>query len=174
MNTIFSIKDEFLALYEMATESIDDAGDDFERATAEKAFTDTLESLKGDLEVKASGYVAVMDRLKAEQDRAKQIKEKYKAIEENRKNAIKRMNDVLMVVMNDLGLKEMPAGDMTVKIKANGGVQPLKITGDVPDNMTKVVIEPDNTKIREYLKTQPDNKCEWAYLEERGKHIEVK
>jgi hypothetical protein len=45
------------------------------------------------------------------------------------------------------------------------------IDGVVPDNMTKVTIEPDTDKIRAFLK---ENECEWAHLEERGRHIEVK
>ena len=62
-------------------------------------------------------------------------------------------------------------GNFTLKVQNNGGLAPLKITGDVPESMTKVIVEPDNDKIREYLK---DNECEWAHLEERGKHIVIK
>ena len=45
------------------------------------------------------------------------------------------------------------------------------IDGDVPENMTKVIVEPDNAKIREYLK---DNEAKWAHIGERGRHLEIK
>lgn len=75
------------------------------------------------------------------------------------------------MAMDALGKKELPAGDFTIKVKKNGGQAPLVIDGEVPENMTKVVIEPDNAKIREYLK---DNEAKWAHIGERGRHIEIK
>lgn len=160
--TLFDIVGEFLELYNMATS---------EEVEAEEAFIDTLESLKGELETKSSGYVAVINRLEAEQAKAEEIAKAYSAVAKSRKNAIKRMKDTLLLAMDSLDKTEMPAGDLTIKIKKNGGLQPLVIDGDVPDNMTRVIVEPDNDKIRNFLK---DNECEWAHLEERGRHIEIK
>lgn len=160
--TLFDIYGEFMDLYMFATS---------EEEQAEPAFLDMLENLKGELETKSSGYVAVMTRLKMEQEKAEQIAKTYQAVANSRKNAIKHMNNTLLAVMDGLNLAEMPAGDVTIKVKKNGGLQPLVIDGTVPDNMTKVTVEPDNNKIREYLK---DNECDWAHLEERGRHIEIK
>ena len=174
MATLFSIKDEYLAFYQMATDAIDEAETEEEKAKAIQAFNDTLESLKGDLSKKSEGYVAVLDRLKAEQKRAKEIKDKYDAIEKSRKNAIAQMNAALMAVMDELGKDKMPAGDVTIRIQNNGGQLPLEITGDVPDNMTKVTIEPDNAKIRAYLESEEGKDCKWVKLGERGRHIVVR
>ena len=160
--TLFDIVGEFQALYELATS---------EDVQGEEAFIDTLESLSAELETKSGGYVAVINRLEAEQAKADEIAKAYAAVAKSRKNAIKRMKDTLLYAMDELGVSEMPAGDLTIKIKKNGGLQPLVIDGDVPDNMTKVTIEPDNDKIRAYLK---DNECDFAHLEERGRHIEIK
>ena len=161
-NTLFDIVGEFQQLYDMAVSEEDQA---------EQVFIDTLDSLKGELETKSCGYVAVLNKLEMEQKKADEIVKTYQAISRSRKSSIKRMKDTLMYAMDSLGKTEMPAGDFTIKIKNNGGVQPLVIDGEVPDNMTKVVIEPDNDKIRAFLK---DNECEWAHLEERGRHVEVK
>lgn len=161
-NTIFDIIGEFKDLYELAIS---------EEEQAEEAFIDTLETLKGELEAKSCGYVAVINRLEMEQKKADEIAKTYQAISKSRKNAIKRMKDTLLYAMDSLDKKELPAGDFTIKIKNNGGVQPLIIDGDVPDNMTKITVEPDNDKIRAFLK---DNECDWAHLEERGRHIEIK
>lgn len=160
--TLFDIVGEFQALYEMATS---------EDVESEDAFIDTLNSLTAELETKSGGYVAVINRLEAEQTKAEEISKAYAAVAKSRKNAVKRMKDTLLYAMDELGLTEMPAGDLTIKIKKNGGLQPLVIDGDVPGNMTKVTIEPDNDKIRAYLK---DNECDFAHLEERGRHIEIK
>lgn len=162
--TLFDIVGEFQELYDMATS---------EEEQSEQVFQDTLDSLKGELETKSNGYVAVMNRLEMEQKKADEVVKRYQAIRDARKNAIKRMKDTLMLAMDELQIEQMPAGDFTIKIKKNGGVQPMVIDlpDQVPDNMTKVVIEPDNDKIRAFLK---DNECEWAHLEERGRHVEVK
>ena len=158
----------------MATKAIDEAETDEERAMAEQAFADTLEGIQGELETKAGGYVAVINRLDADMRKADEVAKAYTAVKKARENAIKRMKDTLLIAMDRIGEEAIPAGELTIKIKKNGGQAPLTITGDVPDNMTKVTIEPDNAKIRAYLKDQPDNACEWAHLEERGRHIEIK
>lgn len=162
MASLFDIVGEFQQLYAMATT---------EEEQSEQVFLDTLDSLCGELNVKSAGYVAVINTLEMEQKEADEIVKRFQARRDARKRAIKQMKDRLMYAMDVLGVSEMPAGDFTIKIKNNGGVQPIVITGDVPDNMTKVTIEPDNSKIREFLK---DNEVDWAHLEPRGRHIEVK
>ena len=161
--TLFDIVGEFQSLYEMATS---------EEERDEQVFIDTLDSLTGELETKSAGYVAVITRLEAEAAKADEIAKAYAAVAKSRKNSIKRMKDALLYAMDSLDKKEMAAGELTIKIKNNGGVQPLVITGDVPDSFTKVTIEPDNDKIRTYIKD--GNDCNFAHLEERGRHIEIK
>ena len=163
MSNLFDIVGEFNELYEMATS---------EEEQAEQVFIDTLDSLKGELTEKAAGYVAVMNRLDMEMKKAEEIEKRYKAIKESRKNAIQRMKDACMWACENLNVTEIDAGDMTIKVKNNGGQLPIIIEGEVPQNLCKVTIEPDKTLIREYLKDHPD--CEFAHIGERGKHIEVK
>lgn len=160
--TLFDIVGEYQQLYDLATS---------EEEQAEQVFIDTLESIKGELDTKSAGYVAVINRLEAEQAKADEIAKAYAQVSKNRKNAIKRMKDTLLYAMDMMEVSEMSAGDLTIKIKKNGGLQPLVIDGDVPDSFTKVIIEPDNEKIRAYLK---DYECDFAHLEERGRHIEIK
>ena len=75
------------------------------------------------------------------------------------------------MAMDELGTKELPAGDFKIKIQANGGLAPLVIDDEVPEGFTKITVEADNAKIRDYLK---DNICEWAHIGERGRHIAIK
>lgn len=164
MNNLFDIVGEFNELYQMATS---------EEEQAEQVFIDTLDSLKGELTEKAAGYVAVMNRLDMEMKKAEEIEKRYKAIKESRKNAIQRMKDACLWACDELGVKEIDAGDMTIKVKNNGGQLPLIIDKpeSVPENLTKITIEPDKAKIREYVE---NNECDFAHLEPRGRHIEVK
>lgn len=164
MNNLFDIVGEFNELYQMATS---------EEEQAEQVFIDTLESLKGELTQKAAGYVAVMNRLDMEMKKAEEIEKRYKAIKESRKNAIQRMKDACLWACDELGVKEIDAGDVKIKVKNNGGQLPLIIDKpeSVPENLTKITIEPDKAKIREYVE---NNECDFAHLEPRGRHIEVK
>ena len=159
--TLFEIVDDYQNLYELATDPDTDP----------EVFNDTLEAIKGALEVKSSGYVNVIKQLEMEAKQADEVSEMFKAKAEVRKNNIKRMKEMLKSALEATNQELLTAGAYTIKLQKNGGVQPLVIDGDVPQNMTKVIVEPDNAKIREYLK---DHSCEWAHLEERGKHIVIK
>ena len=161
MGSLFDITAEFMTLYELATDPEVD----------EQIFQDTLEGLMGELEVKSAGYVNVIKQLDMEAKQAKEVAQAFSDKAKVRENHIKRMKETLKMAMEKIGVKSVDAGAFTVKLQNNGGLQPLKITGEVPDNMTKVIVEPDTDRIREFLK---DNTCEWAHLEERGQHIVIK
>lgn len=160
-NSIFDINGELHELYEMGTDPDIDP----------QVFADTLEALKGELEVKACGYVQVIKQLEMEAKQADEVSKAFADKAKVRNNSIKRMKEVLQWVMEANNMDEMAAGAWAIKLQKNGGVAPLEITGEVPQNMTKVIVEPDNAKIREYLK---DNECDWAHLGERGKHVVIK
>lgn len=158
--TLFDIKGDFLALYQLATEEED-----------EQAFLDTLEGLKGELEVKAAGYVQVMKQLEMEEAECDKVIEAFKAKKQKRANSYKRMSEALISAMEVAGEETLKAGEYELKIVGNGGLQPLEITGEVPDNFLKVIYEPDNAKIREALKY---TELPFAHLNERGKRLKIK
>ena len=164
MSTLFEIVGDFQTLYAMATEPDTDP----------EAFEGSLEALTAELEVKGTGYVQVIKQLEMEQAQAEAISKQFKDKADVRKHNIERMKERLLVAMNTIGKDKIEAGDWTIKVQNNGGQAPIVIDGDVPDNMTKVVIEPDKTKIRDYLMEQEDQKCDWAHIGERGKHIVIK
>ena len=161
MGTLFDITEDFRSLYELATDPECD----------EQVFQDTLEGLMGELEVKSCGYTQVIKQLDMEAKQAKEVSQMFADKAKVRENHIKRMKEALKMAMETAGTDQIAAGAFTIKLQKNGGLQPLKITGEVPDNMTKVIVEPDTDRIREFLK---DNECEWAHLEERGTHIVIK
>lgn len=160
MSSLYDIESDFLALYELATTEGD-----------EQAFLDTLEALKGELEVKAGGYVHVIKQLEMEVDECDKVIDAFKAKKATRTNNVKRMKEALMQAMDIAGVDKLPAGEYTLKIARNGGVQPL-VLGDVPDNYMKVKLEPDTDKIRKALNDGED--LSFAHLEERGRHLNIK
>ena len=163
MQTLLEMSGEFRELYEVAS-----ADDD------PKALIDTIESMMAAIEDKAEGYVAVCKRLDMEAKAAKEHAEYFKNKQRIYEDNIARMKRALLMAMDNMKVTEIPAGMFTIKAHKNGGKAPLVIDGDVPDNMTKVIVEPDNEKIRAYLEKQPDEKCEWAHLMPRGRHIVFK
>lgn len=161
--TLFEISNDFQRLYEIACDDDDP-----------KALIDTISGMMPEIEQKAAGYVAVIQQLDMEAKKAKELSDLFKAKQAARENNIKRMKMALLQAMDSMQVNELAAGDYKIKIAKNGGMQPLTITGDVPENMNKIIVEPDNDKIRAFLEEQPDHKCEWAYLSKRGRHINIK
>ena len=160
MSSLYDLKGEFLALYELAINDEDP-----------QAFLDTLEGLKGELKVKAGGYVHVIKQLTMEADECDKLIDAFTAKKSARMNNVKRMKEALIDAMDAAGIDSLKAGEFNLKISKNGGLQPMKITGDVPDSFTKVIVEPDNKKIRDALAN--GEALEFAHLEERGRHLNI-
>ena len=161
MSSLYDLTGEFKALYGLAVDDEDP-----------QAFLDTLEGLKGELEVKAGGYVYVIKQLMMEADECDKVIDAFTAKKSARLNNVKRMKEALMSAMDATGIDTLKAGQFTLKISKNGGLQPMKITGDVPDNFSKVIVEPDSKKIRDAL--NDGEELVFAHLEERGRHLNIK
>lgn len=163
MGTLFNLVGEFEALYALATS---------ENAEDEQIFIDTLEALRGELEAKAGGYTHVIKQLEMEAKECDNVITNFKAKKEVRENHIKRMKQALIEAMDAAGVDSIPAGEYTLKIARNGGLQPLKIDGVVPDNFKKIIYEDDKDLIRKAL--NDGEELGFAHLEERGRHLNIK
>lgn len=164
MGTLFEITDDLIELKEMLSDPDAD----------EQIIFDTLEAVQGELEAKAEGYIKVIKELEAEAKAAKAEADFFRQKAQIRENNVKRLKEALcfaMVKTGHDGKEGLSAGNYTLKVQNNGGKAPLKITGDVPESMMKIIKEPDGEKIREYL---ADHEADWAHLEERGKHLAIK
>ena len=109
--------------------------------------------------------------LKAQQDKINTEIERLARIESAIESNINRMKTRIKETMEAMGKTEIKTDLHTFKIQNNGGVQPMVITGDVPDNYLKVVYQADNAKIREDLTAGKE--LSFAHLEPRGKQLRI-
>ena len=162
MGNLFDITKEFQQLYELATDPEVDPD----------VFSDTLEALTGELEVKGRGYVSVIKQLEMEAKQAKEISQQFADKQKTRENHIKQMKEALLFAMTKIGMDQIEAGEWTIKVQKNGGLQPMVIDGEVPENFKRITIDDDKEKIRKALESGEE--LDFAHLEERGKHISIK
>lgn len=162
-DTLFDLVGEYKELYAMLTEEQD-----------EQIIKDSLESVVGAIEVKSQGYVAILNRLDMEIDACRKQKEAWSKKLSVRMNAYKRLKQRLADAMIQLGKDEIPAGDNVIKLKNNGGEEPLMFVPEkeIPQSYMKVVLEPDKEKIRKAI--EDGKTLDFAYLASRGKHVEIK
>ena len=160
--TLYELTNEYLELLDMMQDPDVDP----------EVLQDTMEAVGGDLEVKADSYVIVMKELQAQADKFKNEIERLTKQKTSIENNIKRMKENLLSSMQAIGKDKLPTEHFKLSIAKNGGLQPLKITGDVPDVFMIMEPKPDMKRIREALEEgfEPD----WAHLEERGVHLNVR
>jgi len=163
MSTMYKLTTEFQALLMLG---------DSDDPEEQKAFMDTLEGLVGEIEIKADSYAVVIAELKAQQDKISTEIKRLSGIEKAISDNIDRMKERIKDAMIAMDKTEIKTDLHTFKIQNNGGVQPMVITGDVPDNFKKVVLENDNDKIRDALKAGEN--LPFAHLVERGTHLRIR
>ena len=165
-DTLMELSGEYLQLFNMLMNT---DPDDEERQIIE----DSLESIMGALEVKADGYVAVIDKLNSEAAVRKQMADKLAKAAKVLENHASRMKDRLKYCMESMGKTELKSRYFTFKIVNNGGKQTLKIKegADIPQMFTKVIVEPDRELIRKAI--EEGQELDFAYLEERGTHLRI-
>ena len=160
MATLYELTQDYLELLDMMQDPDVDP----------EIFEDTLEAVEGDLEVKADSYCIVMKELEAELAKWKAEKDRADKYVSTIGNNIKRMKAALLDAMQATGKDKLPTEHFNLSIRKNGGLAPLRITGDVPAAFCK--LEPDNAMIRATL--DGGGKLEFAVLEERGVHLDIR
>ena len=164
---LFDIVGDYQLLYDIATDITGDP-------EQEQTFADTLEALKGELEVKAEDYIHVIKQLEMEQERAEQLEYEWHLKNIKRKDSIQRMKSALVDAMKQTGHEQLDAGDYTLKVVKNGGQAPIIYDDEsaIPQSLMRIKYEKDSTLIREYLAEHPDTS--WAHIGERGVHLGIK
>ena len=130
---------------------------------------DTLEGLDGEIEIKAENYIRVIKELEAESNKidaeVKRLGNRWDACQIN----IRKLKDSLLTSMQETGKDRIQTEHFRISVAKNGGLKPIRVTGDVPPEFCKM--EPDSKKIREALN---NGELEFAHFEERGVHLSVR
>lgn len=158
-------------LYEL-TEEARELQDMIEEYPPE-TFSDTIESLQLMIEDKADSYAAVNQNvtneiaaLKAEEER---LRARRSALERNQLRLMKAIREA----MNALGKTKIKTEKFTFSVSKNGGLQPIKVDAEkLPDKFKKVIVEPDNERIREAIKAGEE--IEGVEVLPRGEHLTIK
>lgn len=163
METLRELTEEMYQLMELA-----DSNDPEDQ----QAFQDTLDGLVGMIEQKADQYCTALDMIKgniaAHDMEIQRLQERKRVMENN----VKRMKDALLAAMVAMDEKRLKTELYSITRCTNGGKQPMKIDGDVPDNYKRIVYENDTDKIRADL--EQGIELPFAHLEARGEHIMIK
>lgn len=142
------------------------------------AFADTLEGLQFELEKKAEGYCKVIRTMESDVEAIKTEEERLKKKRSVIENNVKRMKEALKDAMVKTGHDDkngLKAGLFQLKVAKNGGLRPLVIDGDVPEQFIKVKYENDNERILAFLSSlDKEDACAWAHLGEAGTHLAIK
>lgn len=160
MATIYEIRNVFIELLEIAQDPDVDP----------QVIADTMESIEGEFEDKADSYVVVMKELQAQADKFGKEIERLTTHKTTISNNINRMKSILLESMHAIGKDKLQTEHFKLSVRKNGGLAPLKITGDVPDEFCK--FEPDNAKIRAAL--DEGENLDFAELDERGVHLDIR
>ena len=164
MDSIFSLTEQARTLIDLAASAEDEDM---------QVFSDTLEAVLGEIEVKADAYAYVLTVLESQEEMVNKEIARLTNVVNRLKNAQNRMKSGLLETMDNLSTKEIKTDLHRFKCVSNGGLQPLVITSIVPDEYTKqkITVEPDKDKIRKALKDGKE--LDFAHLEERGRHLKI-
>ena len=168
MGNLYELTNELITLMDWMNDPETDA----------QAIADTLEGVQYEFEKKAEGYCKVIRQLESDAEAYRKEEERFSQKRAICENNIKRMKEALMKAMVATGYdgkNGFNAGLFKLKIAGNGGKQPLKITGEVPQEFIKMVPQNDNEKIRAFLESLGEgDACTWAELQPRGTHLSIK
>lgn len=130
---------------------------------------DTLEGLDGEIEIKAENYIRVIKELEAESNKLdmeiKRLTSRWDSCQIN----IRKLKESLLTSMQETGKDKIRTEHFRISVAKNGGLKPIRVTGDVPPEFCK--LEPDSKKIREALN---NGELGFAHFEERGVHLSVR
>ena len=168
MSSLYKLTGDYLELEDML---LDDEVD-------EQTVIDTLEGVKGEIEIKAEGYVKVLRSIESQAEAYEREAELFAKKAKTVKNRADSLKRALFNAMTEMDMPEIKTGLFKLKIVGNGGKQPLWVTEDIneiPEDFIRIKREADKDKIAEHLKTLPEGvEVPWAHLLPRGKHLSIK
>lgn len=137
----------------------------------EREFLLALEEAKAQAGQKADAYAAVLaevgGRIAVYEQEIGRLQARARALRRNRE----RMLAALKAAMEAMGAERLEGRLHRFRLVKNGGLQPLEVSGDVPDAYTKITVEPDREMIREALEAGAE--LPFARFLPRGTHVRM-
>lgn len=168
MASLFNLSQEYMEVADMLSDPEYD----------EESVKAMLEVIKADIEVKADGYAKLVRYLESMLKALETELSFFNKKKDTLKNNIKRLKDAIrdaLILTGHDGKDGLAAGSYKLKVEGNGGKRPLVITGEVPQEFTRVTVEVDTERVRNFLESLDENDaCEWAHFEDRGKHLAIR
>ena len=162
MSTLYSLSQEYLDLLNL----LEDPDTDPE------VLADTLEAVQGEMEVKMEAYGTCLKELESEKAKWEAERNRADSYVKSLESNITRMKTAIMDAIRATGDSKFKTDHFKFSIAKNGGLQPLKITGEVSDSFMILKPEPDTKAIRQAL--EEGFELPFAHLEERGVHLNVR
>ncbi len=172
INELYELSEDYLQVLDMMD---DDTWD-------EQTVLDTLEGVEGEFEYKVESIIKIVKTLLVSADvdlaaakRVEEEKNRLASRAESKKKKAEFFKDVIYQNMKAVNKKKVKTDLFTVFIAANGGKEPLVVTGSFEDIPGKYLIPQDpkldNDAIRALLK---EKTVDWAHLEPRGEHLGIR
>ena len=162
MSTLYQLSSEYQYLLSLAEDP----------ETDPEVLADTLEGLQGEIEMKAEGYAIVMKELESERGKWEAERNRADSYVKSISTNLDKMKSTLMAAMQTVGKDRIQSEHFKFSIAKNGGLRPLKITGEVSDSFMILEPKPDMKRIREAL--EEGRELDFARLEERGSHLNIR
>lgn len=125
------------------------------------------------LDEKLENYGRIIRNFEADIDGYDAEIKRLTELKKTRQKGIDRLKDGVMKSMKATERQKVDTKLFKFSIAKKGGLKPLVLDGEVPEEYCKVVYEPDKAKIREAIE-QDGEILEFAHLEERGEYLRIR
>ena len=142
--------------------------------TDPQVIADTMEGIRGELDVKCDSYVVMIRQLEAQ---VEMIDAELIRLEKNKSaltNNIKRMKSAVLDTIQMTGSRKMVTDHFKLSIVKNGGKQPMEVDEieKIPQDYLTMKPVANMEKIRQEL--EGGGQLDFARLKERGEHLGIR
>ena len=162
--TLYELSKDYLNLLGLAQDPEVDPG----------VLYDTMDGIVGGIQDKIDNYMMVIREVEADvrkyDEEIKRLTAQKKVLETN----ARRMKDHVMESMIAMDMMKIKTDHYSVSVANNGGVQPMEIADieKIPEEYRIYKPEADTDKIRKAL--EQGKILTFAYLRQRGQHLNVR
>jgi len=126
-----------------------------------------------DLDQKYDNYGRIIRNFQSDIDNYDNEIKRLGELKKNRQRAVDRLKEALFASMKATNRSKVSTELFSFSIAKKGGKLPVTITGDVPAEYCRTVLEPDKELIRSAIEDDGEV-LDFAHIEERGEYLRIK